>query len=240
MNDTNENAVGFMRNGEYVLRGKRLTDLIASSDFISAAWLAWTGRTPSPGEKKMLEACFIAGIDHGAEPPSAQAARIIASCGKPLADAVAAGVLAFGPRHGNAAGAASKWVRDAAACGATPADIVKKAVELKARIPGIGHPAYETDPRTVVLFGLAKEQLPETRHIDFISEVAAALSDEKKKPMPVNVDGAIGAIIADMGADSELADAVFLCARTIGLVAHTREESAGSPSYRRGKRDAGI
>jgi citrate synthase len=52
--------------------------------------------------------------------------------------------------------------------------------------------------------------------------------------MPVNVDGAIAAIICEMGVPSELADALFILARTAGLIKQSREEAAQSTTYKRG------
>jgi citrate synthase/citryl-CoA lyase len=219
---------------EYRLHDKPISSLMAEMDFVSAIWFAWTGAAPTDGVRKLLNACFVAGLDHGAEPPSAHVARVVASCGKPLADAVAAGILAFGPRHGNAAGAASTWLRETLASGRSVAEVVKSALDAKQRLLGFGHPEYEVDPRTTKLHELAKATLPSTKHFDFALDVARELSAQKGKPLPLNVDGALGAVVADLDAPAELADAIFIAARTVGLIFHAREEAAQSSSYRRG------
>jgi citrate synthase len=59
--------------------------------------------------------------------------------------------------------------------------------------------------------------------------VAAARAVEKcfadsGKPLPINVDGAIGAILADLGLDPKIYNGIFMVARTPGLVAHVAEE----------------
>jgi len=216
-------AIGAMKDHEYVLRGTSIAELMRSSDFITVAWLAWTGRRLEESEKRMIEACFVACVDHGIEPPSAQAAREAARNGKRLAESVASGMLTIGPRHGNAAGAASEWARDAFEKGTAPADIVEEALREKTRIPGLGHRIYDVDPRTVALVDLANEHLGGSQHLSYMQEVADILSEKKGKMMPVNVDGAIGAIIADLGAESWVADAIFLCARTAGISAHAHE-----------------
>lgn len=223
-----------MKNGEYHLRGTAISALIQEADVISATWLAWTGSRPSEKERIILQACFIACLDHGVQPPSAHVTRTVASCGKPLADSVAAGLLTLGPRHGNAAGAASEWIHAAVAAHQTPEDVVSEALESKTRLPGLGHPEYDVDPRVTVLSEIAKTHLSQTVHLDFAQEVSRVMSEQKGKPLPLNIDGALGAIMADMGAPSDLADAVFIASRTIGLIAHAREESGASLSYRRG------
>jgi len=222
-----------MENGQYALRGTPLAELMASTDFVSAAWLAWTGATPTDAEAKVLRACFVACTDHGVEPPSAHVARIAASCGKPLADAVAAGLLTLGPRHGNAAGAASEWLRTSLTSGRSADDLANEAITGKKRLSGFGHPEYDVDPRAEKLVEIAKANLAQTPHCDVALAVSAALTAQKGKPLPLNIDGALGAVVADMGASSDLADAIFIAARTVGLIAHAREEAGASASYRR-------
>ena len=46
------------------------------------------------------------------------------------------------------------------------------------------------------------------------------------KNLPINVDGVIGAIVADMGMDVDLAKALFVFGRVAGLSAHYFEEIA--------------
>ena len=46
-----------------------------------------------------------------------------------------------------------------------------------------------------------------------------------KKSVPINVDGAIGAIFADLGLNPPLSTAFFMIARPPGLVAHVIEET---------------
>jgi citrate synthase len=227
-------SIGEMRDGEYVLRGKRMSDLMASADFVSVAWLAWTGHEPSDAERAILRAAFVACVDHGEAPPSAMTTRIVASCGKPLADAVAAGLLTLGSRHGNAASLASVWMREAVAEKRSAASVADAAIAESRRLPGLGHPEYDVDPRAMTLAEIVKKSLPDAPHVDFALEVARVFSEKKGKPLPLNIDGALGAAIADLGAPAELADAIFLVARSAGLAAHAMEEAAASVSYRRG------
>lgn len=207
---------------------------MSSPDFISSVWNSWTDRKLNEKERLLVETCLTLTIDHGSEPPSAHVARVVASCGKPLADSVAAGLLTFGPRHGNAGSLAAGWLRDALLSKKAAAEVVTSSQERGERLAGIGHPVYEIDPRTTELFALAKETFGSTPHCDFISQVAEELSKVKGKKMPVNVDGAIAAIICEMGVPSELADALFILARTAGLIKQSREEAAQSMTYRRG------
>lgn len=229
-------SFGSIKDGEYQLRDIPVSRLMQEQDLVSVLCLAWLSRLPSEAEKRLLNACLVASIDHGQEPPSAHVTRRVASCGKPVADAVAAGLLTLGPRHGNAATAAGQWVQDAVKSGRTPAEVVEEALANKKRLSGIGHPEYTIDPRTTTITALAKTNLASTTHLDLALEVSRLMTERKGSPLPLNVDGAIGSLMADLGWPLAFADAIFLVARTIGLVAHAWEEgeATASGTYKRG------
>jgi citrate synthase len=205
-----------------------------NESIISSLWKLWTGERPSTAHEAILNACFLACMDHGQEPPSAQVTRITASCGKSLADSVAAGLLTIGPRHGNAGSAASEWIRENVAASRSAADVADTSLSEKKRLPGLGHPIYEIDPRTTTLYEISKRNLKGTPHFDFALEVSRQMTEKKGKSLPLNVDGALGAIMADLNAPYDLADALFIAARTVGLIAQARDEASSSESYRRG------
>jgi citrate synthase len=103
------------------------------------------------------------------------------------------------------------------------------------RISGFGHRVHTKDPRTARLFELAAEAGlsggPET-HIGAARAVERAFA-AIGKPLPINVDGAIGAVLADLGLDPRVFNGVFMIARTPGLVAHVTEEQTREKPMRR-------
>jgi citrate synthase len=54
-----------------------------------------------------------------------------------------------------------------------------------------------------------------------------------KKTLPINVDGAIAAIISDMGFDWRLGKAFFVMGRVAGMIAHVYEEMTTQKPMRR-------
>jgi citrate synthase len=54
-----------------------------------------------------------------------------------------------------------------------------------------------------------------------------------KKSLPINVDGAIGAILADLGMNPAAFNGIFMIARTPGLIAHILEERTREKPMRR-------
>jgi len=100
------------------------------------------------------------------------------------------------------------------------------------RMPGFGHRIHSKDPRTQRLFELADETQVSGKH------VAAARAVQQEfaatgKPLPINIDGAIGAILADLGLDPKVFNGIFMIARTPGLVAHVVEEQTREKPMRR-------
>lgn len=208
---------------EFSIHGQPISRLMREGNFVDVAWQLWTGKQLDEKTHKLIETCFIASIDHGEGPPSAQAVLSATREGKSMAEAVAAGMLTIGPKHGNAAGAAGRWVKGAVAAGVAADVFVSHALENGLKVPGIGHREYEIDPRTQEIIRQAKESLSSTKHLDFITEVSRVMTEKKGKALPVNVDGAMGALMVDMGESEDIADMIFLCARSFGLAFHARK-----------------
>jgi len=116
------------------------------------------------------------------------------------------------------------------------------------RIPGFGHRIHTKDPRTARLFELAEiaglsatapaRSESAARFGIAAPHIAAASALERAfaaigRPLPINVDGAIGAILADLGMDPAVFNGIFMIARTPGLVAHVTEERTRERPMRR-------
>ena len=104
--------------------------------------------------------------------------------------------------------------------------------ETGERMPGFGHRYHTKDPRTARLFELAREAGVDGAHMKAARAVEKSFADAKKA-LPVNVDGAIGAILADLGMNPAAFNGLFMIARTPGLVAHVIEEQTREKPMRR-------
>ena len=100
------------------------------------------------------------------------------------------------------------------------------------RMPGFGHRYHTKDPRTARLFELAREAGVDGPHMKAARAVEKSFADAKKA-LPINVDGAIGAILADLGMNPAAFNGIFMIARTPGLVAHVIEEQIREKPMRR-------
>ena len=95
-------AVSRIEPGVIELRGRTVQELIGNVGFGSVIWLLLRGDLPSPGQAALLEAALVAGVDHGPHAPSVAIARMAATCGVGLNNAVASGVNVLGDNHGGA------------------------------------------------------------------------------------------------------------------------------------------
>ena len=213
-----------------VTRGYRQEDIIGNIPFSSVFYLLITGRLPDKIAAKMIDAIITSSIDHSVTPPSTHASRIVASAGVPLPTAVAAGILAIGDIHGGAiqdgARILQAWVKQKSEkrwdFTRTAQELVNDLKDKGQKMPGFGHRIHKNDPRTIRLYKIADDLNITGEHI----KLSLALKEEfaKKKALPINVDGAIAAIISDMGFDWRLGKAFFLIGRCAGLIAHVYEQ----------------
>ncbi|MBB6549348.1 citryl-CoA lyase [Nonomuraea rubra] len=84
------------------LRGQPVQDLIGRIGFAEMIWLMLRGERPDPRRAALLEAALVSSVDHGPHAPSIAVARMAATCGVGLNNAVATGVNLLGDVHGGA------------------------------------------------------------------------------------------------------------------------------------------
>jgi citrate synthase len=215
-----------------VTKGYRQEELIGNVPFPSVVYLLLRGVLPSKEDGKMIDAILTSCIDHGVTPPSSIASRTVASGGVPLPTAVAAGILSIGDAHGGAIEKGAKILQESVlrmkkegtTVEAMAILLVNDSNEKKKRIPGFGHRIHTADPRTKRLFELAEQLQIAKDHVALSRSIEATLEKTVGKKLPINVDGAIAAIISDMGFDWRLGKAFFLLGRVAGLTAHVYEE----------------
>lgn len=224
-------SITAVQPNEVRLRGYRIDDLMGETSFSDGIYLALMGELPTPTVSKMIEAILVSSIDHGATPPSALAARTAASTGAPLNAAVACGLLSINRFHGGAIESCMHMLASAietqAEDGSDIEQIANQTIdayqESKQRLPGLGHRLHNDDPRAAKLFALATETGIRGPAIELLQALRSGLAT-RGVDLPINVDGAIAAILVDLKVPSPLANAFFYISRLPGLVAHVYEE----------------
>ena len=222
------------------VRGYDIAELMGHVSFGAAVYLILTGELPSPAVARLMDAILVSSIDHGATPPSALSARNVASTGATLSASVAAGIMSINRHHGGAIEdcarqlktIADRAARDSISLQEAATRTLRTMSEAGERMSGFGHRVHTKDPRTARLFELAREAGVDGVHMQTARAVEKAFADAKKS-LPINVDGAIGAILADLGMPPTAFNGIFMIARTPGLIAHVIEEQTRERPMRR-------
>ena len=178
-----------------------------------------SGKRPSISQEKLFETILNISIDHGGETPSAIETIKSAKDGKTISESVASGILQINDLHGGAIEPAMELLYRANREKLTAKSIVQEYIKQEKRIPGFGHRIYEVDPRSQLLFKMAKKEKISQTYINIALSIEKELKAAKGKALPVNIDGAIAAILCAFGWDTKLGKAVFIIARTPGLCA---------------------
>ena len=232
-----QTAIIDMEPGRIAIRGRPIESLIGTVSFAQMVWLMLRGDLPGEGEARLLEAALVSAVDHGPQAPSIAAARMAATCGVGLNNALATGVNVLGNVHGGA-GEQAVGVFEAIAermtAGAALADAVRGGLEaFRAAggtfVPGYGHRFHKpVDPRAPRILELAdaarRDGVIEGRYVAIAREIEHQLAEARGKPVPLNIDGATAAIYAELGFEAPLARALFCLSRSVGILAHAWEQ----------------
>lgn len=224
-----------MAPGVIEYRGVPIEEVISDYGLIEVVWLMLRAERPSGEQARLLEAALVAGADHGPQAPSIATARMAATCGVGLNNAVATGVNLLGDVHGGAGQqcmdllaevlrreAQGDSIDDAA--GATV-----QAWRAEGRyIPGFGHRFHPVDPRREPLIELVTHA-SDGGHVPG-DHLRAGLAVERAteslgKNLPINIDGLTAIIYGELGFPPPLARGLFVLSRSIGILAHAWEET---------------
>ncbi len=221
------------------LRGYPIDQLMGRISYAEAVYLALRGELPDAATGKLIDAMLVSSVDHGVTPPSVLTALTVASTGADLSSCVASGVLAINRWHGGAIEACMHTLIEAVSkqqTGRSAAEVatetVAQARAAKKKLSGFGHRVHTKDPRTARLFELAAGAGKSGAYVDMALALATAF-EEQGKALPINVDGAMAAVLCELDFDPQLANAFFIMARVPGIVAHVYEERTRQKPMRR-------
>jgi citrate synthase len=200
--------------------------------FVGTVFLLHRGRIPTAGEERLLSAILVAVSDHGAGDPSCAASRVVASGNRQsVSAAVAAGILAIGDEHGGAASGCMEAIEAVAAVAGAeylpPVEAARRYVERERdagrRVPGLGQGERANDPRVDALLDMANEEELAGDGIAAMRALETAVS-RLLKPSSLNLDGAIAAVLFDLGFPPAAGNLMFILGRVAGLTAEVWEE----------------
>jgi citrate synthase len=223
------------------VRGHDLcAELIGKIDFTDYFWMLVVGERPTDKQRAITNACLVAIAEHGLV-PSVQASRMtLAAAPEAWQGAMAAGLLGMGSVVAGSSETAGRFLvevlAEAVKDGIETRTAVRKSLErLKAqhaKVPGLGHPQHNSgDPRANVLLSLADELGVSGDHVACLRMLGEEAPGIMNRPLPINVSGAIPALMLDAGWPIEAMKGIPLLARAAGLVAHLFEESQRSIGF---------
>jgi citrate synthase len=214
-------------------------DLIGKVSFGELAFWLIAKRRPTPAQLVMFEAVLVSLADHGLTPTALAARLTYTSAPESLQGAVAAGLLGGGSRFLGVTEDAARFLMEALAARPDrperpdgPAGWDGLATELVAAakaagrfVPGLGHPVHKVeDPRTPVLFDLARRNGTFGDHLELLAAIGRAHPAVLGRTLPLNGAGVCGAVLADLGLPLSVLRGCALLARCAGLLGHLAEE----------------
>lgn len=224
-----------MRPGMIRYRGYAIEELIGTIGFPDMIWLMLRGDLPSTAQATLLSTVLMSAVDHGPQAPSIAIARIASTCGVGINNAMASAANVLGDVHG---GAGEQCVTLYLAintrhkAGETLSEATRAELEaLRASgvryVPGFGHRFHPRDPRAPRLMDVLRATTDtsiDKGFADIAEEVERQLSQGRSRPIPMNVDGATGAIYAALGFAPALCRGLFVLSRSVGIMSHAWEQ----------------
>lgn len=227
-----------MAPGQIAFRGEPIEDLIGNVSFAQMIWHMVHGGVPSKEEAALFEAALVAGVDHGPQAPSIAAARMAATCGVGLNNAMATAVNMLGDIHGGAGEQCAELHFGISARmddGEPLADAVKAGLyEWRATygkiVSGFGHRFHKpVDPRAPRLMQLVREAAEvgtvSGRFADIGEAVQNELAEQRGgRAIAMNIDGATAVIFCELGFPAPLSRGLFCLSRSVGILSHAWEQ----------------
>jgi citrate synthase len=178
---------------------------------------------------RALDTYLVTVCDHGLN-ASTFAARVVASTQAGLTSAVLAGMGALkGPLHGGAPGPIIAML-DAMADQADPATWLATEVARGERLMGFGHRIYRVrDPRADALKGALRHMGVESARLAFAEQaeqiaLAVLRTAKPDRVLETNVEFYTAILLEAVGFPPDAFTCVFATGRTLGWIAHAREQ----------------
>jgi citrate synthase len=215
------------------LQGLDLTgEVMGNFTFTEVMFLLIAGRKPDQDETKLVDAVLVALMEHGLT-PSAVVARVTYSLvPEAIQGATAAGLLGVGGvvlGSMEDCGQILTRVVEATGSGVAVDEAMREVVAEyrtdRRMIPGVGHAIHtEGDPRAGRLLEIAGECGKRGAYVEAAEALEREVGRSTGRSLPLNVTGAVAAVLLELGIPWRLHRGFALISRTAGLIAHIREE----------------
>ncbi|HNT34284.1 MAG TPA: citrate/2-methylcitrate synthase [bacterium] len=228
------------------------TDQVRATSLAELIGFALKGEPVDDKASRVLQAIFVACVDHTPATPSSLAALAAYSGGSTLKNALASGISAMGHVHAGAGEATAQILQDYLKRFRTQKPMVADGIKIetiqglaeyivdkytgvlggeKRKLPGFGHryySLYRKDPRAESVMQITREMALDADYVNLAHHLEESLKMRKSPGLCLNVDGVIGVVLSALGLPPKTGKALFIIPRTFGIVSQLLEQEAGS------------
>ncbi|MFC1625556.1 citryl-CoA lyase [Patescibacteria group bacterium] len=216
------------KNNKPYFGNTSLLKLVSKKNFAYMIYLLLSEKKPNKSQLKLFETILNISIDHGSQTPSAIEIIKDAKKAKSISVSLSQAILQINDDHGGAIKPAMELFYKIKKDNLNIKKMVNECLKQDRKIPGLGHRIYTIDPRAEFIFNLAQKENMDDFYINIAKQIEKEISLAKGKPIPVNIDGVIASILCTFDWPARLGNAVFIIARTPGLIGHYLNNQAAS------------
>lgn len=215
--------------GRIRVRGYPIEELIEGLSYTESAFLILRGELPDERQAALFDLVLRSGMDQQFISAAVGAARFTASAfPDSVVPALASGMLATGSVTGSPQEPA-EMLMEAVSWKLAGSEASVRAIEVwlerRGTVPGLGHPLHkQAEPRAVTVRRLAVELDGWREHGRMLDAIEAELAERKGRQIPINLAGALGAVLADLEFDPLVIGGLGAISYGIALLAHITEE----------------
>ncbi|MBW2059694.1 MAG: hypothetical protein JRJ26_19585 [Deltaproteobacteria bacterium] len=227
-------TISYKTVDKIVTRGYDTTELVEKGYGIAdLIFINYQARIPLVEETKMLHYVMILALDDGLSTPAA-ISRLVAKGHTILTQAVGGSILAFGHAYGafQAYGRMLDKYLSRAGEGEDLDELAESLVEENkgSLILGVSGLMLK-DPAAKRVFARAEKLGVARRYIDFQKRIVKAAQKRSEERVDLDMLGAIGATMFDLGFSPEATWSIVAITRAFGCGAHAIEEEEREPRY---------
>jgi citrate synthase len=211
-----------------VARGYDTTELVEQGyGVVDILFVDFQSRIPLIEEEKMLNYLMILALEDGLSMPAAMS-RIVAQSKTFLTQACGASILAFGHAYGAYSAFGNmliKYLDKADKEGKTMAKIAEVLVKEYLDDEALGVSSLMLkDPAAKRMFARAEKLGIAAKYVAFTKEIVKAAQKRSSEPVDLDMLGATGAVMMDLGFTPEATWAILAVTRSFAAGAHYIEE----------------
>jgi len=211
-----------------VARGYDTTELVEQGyGLVDILFVDFQARIPLVEEEQMLNYIMILALEDGLSMP-ATLSRIVARSKTFLTQAAGASILAFGHAYGAFSAFGNMLIDGLEQVdkeGKTMEQVAAAIVEKNLGDPALGVSGLMLkDPAAKRMFARAEKLGVAGEHIAFTKEIVKMAQAQSARPVDLDMLGAIGATMMDLGFTPEATWAIIAITRSFGAGAHYIEE----------------